>query len=340
MKVNKVQLEKALAKPAEVRLFLFHGPDDAGSRALQRRVAEAVGPDAERVDLSGADLKADPARLADEAAAISLFGTPRHILVDGAADESLAAVEGLLAAPMAGNPVVLIAGNLRPTSKLLKLVTAAPSAVAFASYAPEGQDAGRLAVALAAVEGLTLRPDLTRRIVDAAGANRAIMAQELRKIASYLDAAPERPRLVDEDALDAIGAGLEEGDLSRFVDAVAGGSPVRLTEELDRLAGQGLEGIPLVRAMLRRMLLLAKLRASVESGAAPGAVMAAQGKAIFWKEKDAIADQLGRWPAAMIDKAILRLADAERELKAPAALGTIAVEAELTAIARQAAKLR
>jgi DNA polymerase III subunit delta len=340
VKANKAQLEKALAEPAGVRLFLFHGPDDAGSRALQRRVADAVGPDAERVDISGAELKGDPARLADEAAAISLFGTPRHILVDPAGEESVPAVEGLLTATMAGNPVVLIAGNLRATSRLLKLVTSASEAVAFASYAPEGQDAARLAVALAAAEGLTLRSDLARRIVDAAGGNRAIVTQELRKIACFLDAAPERPRMLDEDALDAVGAGMEEGDLSRLVDAVAGGSSIRLGQELDRLSGQGLEGIPLVRAMLRRMLLLAKLRASVESGSTPGAVMAAQGKAVFWKEKNAIADQLTRWPAALIDKAILRLADAERELKAPAALGTVAVEAELTAISRQAAKLR
>ena len=36
-----------------------------------------MGAEAERVDLSGAELKADPARLADEAASISLFGGAR-----------------------------------------------------------------------------------------------------------------------------------------------------------------------------------------------------------------------------------------------------------------------
>ena len=47
-----------------------------------------------------------------------------------------------------------------------------------------------------------------------------------------------------------------------------------------------MEGIPLIRAVLRRMSLLARLRAQVERGNSPDAVMASQGKSLFWKEKD------------------------------------------------------
>src|SRR3546814_7311952 len=62
------QIERALDAPsADIRLFLLHGPDDAGSQALTKRLERAMGPDAERIDLDGAALKIDPARLADEA---------------------------------------------------------------------------------------------------------------------------------------------------------------------------------------------------------------------------------------------------------------------------------
>ena len=103
-----------------------------------------MGASAERIDLTGSDLKNDPARLADEAAAISLFGGARHILVEGAGDESAAAAEALLQAPTAGNPVVLLSGALKPASKLLKLATAAEQAIGFASYVPDARDAGKL----------------------------------------------------------------------------------------------------------------------------------------------------------------------------------------------------
>jgi DNA polymerase III subunit delta len=340
VKAARGQIQRALAAPAEWRVFLLYGPDDAGSRALARIAARAAGPEAERIDLTGAELKADPARLADEAASISLFGGARTILVDPAGDESVAAVEALLEAPAAGNPVVLVAGALKPASKLLKLALAAPAALAHASYAPEGQEAERLVHDLAREEGLTLRPDLARRLVSACGGNRAILALELGKLALYADAAPDRPRQIDHDALDAIGAASEEGDLSRVVEAVSGGRLELLQAELARLSSQGIEGIPLIRAVLKRMLLLSRLRGEVERGSSVDAVMASQGKSLFWKEKPAVAQQLGRWRADLLAKSVGRLLEAERQAKASGGLGAAAVDEELFAIARQAARLR
>ena len=144
MKANRAQLDKALKAPAETRFFLLHGPDDAGSRALARALGAALGAEAERIDLDGAELKGDPARLADEAASISMFGGARWILVEPAGDEIVPALEALLDAPAAGNPVAVLAGALKPASKLLKLALAAPGALAFASYVPDARDADRL----------------------------------------------------------------------------------------------------------------------------------------------------------------------------------------------------
>lgn len=339
MKAERAQLDRALKAPGSVRLFLFHGPDDAGSRALARAVATAVGKDAERVDLSGSDLKADPARLADEAAAICLFGGARHVLVDPAGDESLAAVEALLGVPAAGNPVVLLAGALKPTSKLLKLVTAAPDAIAFASYVPEARDGGRLAIDLGRERGLDIRQDVARIVAERAAGNRAIIAQEVEKFALYLDAAPDRPMTLDSEALAAVGAANEEGDLSRLVDCVLSGRAADLQAELNRLSSEGVEGIALVRAMLRRVNLLIGLRAEVERGSNPAAVMASKGKGIFWKEQKPVAAQLSRWRSDLLAKSLARLLEAERQAKASGGLGALAVSEEMLAICRQAARL-
>jgi len=340
VKANRAQIERALRSPGDQRFFLLYGPDDSGSRALAKLVAGALGGEAERVELSGSELRGDPARLADEAASISLFGGARYVLVDPAGDECLAAVEALAEAPAAGNPVLLIAGALKPASKLLKLALARPDAMAFASYAPEGQDAERLAAEMGRSEGLIVRPDVARRLADACGGNRAVLGQELAKLAAFLDAAPERPRELDHDALDAVGAAAEEGDLSRLVDSVGSGDAALLQSELLRLSSQGIEGVPLIRAVLRRMSLLARMRAAVERGATPDAVMASQGKSLFWKEKPAVARQLGRWRADLLAKSLSRLVAAERALKASGGLGPVAVDEELFAICRQAARLR
>jgi DNA polymerase III subunit delta len=338
VKANKAQIERALKSPtAETRFFLLYGPDEAGSRALMKMLGP---PNAERVELSGAELKNDPARLADEAAAISLFGDARVILVEPAGDEVVPAVEALIAAPAAGNPAAIVAGALKPTSKLLKLALAAPCAMTFASYVPDARDAPKLVMELAREHGLGIRPDLARRIADSAAANRAVIAQELAKFALFLDAAPERPKQVEADTVDAIGAANEEGDLSRLVDSVGGGDVKTLRSELLRLSSEGIEGIPLIRAMLRRMTLLARLRGEVERGNSVDTVMATHGKTIFWKEKEAVAAQLSRWTSDLIGKGMSRLLEAERQVKASGGLGPLAAAEELFAICRQAARLR
>lgn len=340
MKANRPQAERALKSPAATRLFLLHGPDEAGSRALLRLLAAAMGENAERIDLAGAELRADPARLADEAASISMFGDRRWILVEQAGDEILPAVEALLEAPAAGNPVAVVAGALKPASKLLKLALAAPDAVAFASYPPEAGQADRLVLDLARGHGLVVRGDVARRLAESAAGNRALIEQELAKLALYLDASPEAPKPLDHDALDAVGAGADEGDLSRLVDSAVGGDPAALEAELARLKAQGLEGITLTRAVLRRLMLLARLRAEVEQGSSPSAVMASSGKSLFWREKDGIERQLGRWRAPLLAKAVGRLIEAERQVMRPGGPGIVAADAELFALCRQAARLR
>lgn len=338
MKASRQQVEQALSAPASVRFFLFYGPDEAGSRALARRLGQAAGAGAERIELSGGELKSDPARLADEASSISLFGGARYIMVEASGDEILPAVEALLEA-QGGNPVAIVTGALKPASKLLKLALAEPGVMALASYVPEGRDADRLVLDLGRELGLQMTPDMARRIADLAGGNRDSIAQELTKFALYLDAAPDRVSSLHHDVIDLLGANRDEGDLSKVVDGVVTGNAALLNAELLRLASEGIEGIPLIRAVLRRLSLLARLRAQVEKGNSASSVIAAQGKAIFWKEKDAVTLQVTKWRSAMLAKATSRLLEAERQIKASGGVGPLAANEELFAICRQAARL-
>ena len=214
------EIERALdAPPHHVRLFLLYGPDEAESRGLAQRLERAMGPEAERVDLDGATLKSDPARLADEAASISLFGDKRHIRLTLSGDECMPAIEALLDGDAAGNPVVAIAGVLRPASALLKRALSDPAVMACISYALDAEKAAPLAAAMAREQGLRLDMDAARHLAHAAANDRALMAREVEKLALYLDAAPDRPATADMAALEAIGAGegeaLRQGDEQR-----------------------------------------------------------------------------------------------------------------------------
>jgi DNA polymerase-3 subunit delta len=328
VKANAGQIRQALGAP-RLRFYLLHGPDDSGAAALAQVLAQAMGERAERVDLDGAVLKADPARLADEAASLSLFGDARHIRVTGMGEESVPAVAALLAAEAAGNPVVAIAPGVKATAKLVKLAIESPLAMAFACYPPSAQDAEKLAATLAGEQGLRLAPGTAARLVTAAGGDRAVMAREIEKLALFLDAAPDRPAELDHAALDAIGADLDEAEATRAVEALVEGRPDRLAEELARLGEAGISPIPWLRQIVRRLVALAEMRAEIARGEPADTVM--KRHRVFFREEEATARALRRWNPAMLAAAIARLRAAERAVMAPGNAGPVlADEAVLT----------
>jgi len=341
MKPEEARLRKALdSADPDIRFYLLYGPDEAGSRALAERLGAAMGADAERIDLTSTGLKSDPARLADEAASISLFGGKRWIRLEPATDDAVDAVQALLEAPAAGNPVAAIGGALRKDSKLVKLVQASKAALSHQSWVPEGRNAAALVVEVGRELGLQVRNEVAARIASACNGDRALISRELEKMALYLDAAPERLRPLEQETLDALGAAMEEGDLSKLANAVFSGQPGQADAELARLATEGIEDIPVLRALARRALQLAQLRAQMAEGESIDRVMETAGKAIFWKEKPVIQGQLQRWTPDALVTAITRLAEAERQVKAPGHIGSALVEEEVLAISRFAARRR
>jgi len=276
--------------------------------------------------------------LADEAASISMFGDARHIRVDPATDEAADAVKTLIEASSAGNPVVLVAGNLRKESRLVKLAMAARTALAFPSYLPEGPAADRVAAELAREAGFRLEPRAAQALVAATAADRALMAREIEKLALYLDASPGDSKTADLPALAAIGVTSGESDLSAIVDAVMAGRAERVAAEL-ALVGPT-ESISLVRALLRRLGQIAPLRAQVAMGQSPAAVMASAGKAIFWKDRDVVSGLLRRWTPEQLAAAIARLSAVERACKSPASAGMVLVGDEVLGLARSVSAAR
>jgi DNA polymerase-3 subunit delta len=340
MKATVAQIGAAIDRAGserggDIRLFLLHGPDEAGAMDYAERLHRALGQ-AERVDLDGPTLKAQPGRLADEAASLSLFGDKRYIRVTGMGEESAEAVQLLLDAATAGNPVVAIAPTVRATGKLVKAAIAAPGALALACYPPEGANAARLAAGIAREHGLRLIGETATAMFDAAGGDRAVLTREIEKLALYLDAAPDRPKEADAIALAEIGANFDEAEMAAAVEAVIDGRPADLGPEMAALTTASME-IPLLRALARRLFALAEMRGEVDGGASAESVV--ERHRVFWKEKASTAKALRRWDATQITAALARVRRAERSVMAGGGtIGATGAAYETLAIARAAAR--
>jgi len=340
MKAVKAGLVRALELPdPAVRFYLFHGPDEAGSRALAMQLLKGLG-DAEKFIILGQLVKSDPAALADEAGALALFGGKRAIWVEPAGDEIAEGVAALLEGPASESAVVALAGSLRKTSALLKLAEAHPAALAHCSYVPEGRDMERVVTELARNFGLRMMPDLAQRIAAAANSNQAIAAQELAKFALYLEADPAAPRDLDHGTVDLIGADSAEADLMRLGDLALAGQMGELLDELSRLPHGGTEAIPVLRALQRRLMMIAPLRARVEQGESIDGVMASMGKALFWKDKPLVQRLLSAWSAERMAEAAARVTSLERQIVLRPLADEAALGETLVTLARAAARGR
>jgi len=316
VKASKTSIGRSVDQPdPKVRFYLFHGQDEAGSRALGGRLLQGLG--ATKFAVSPGAIKSDPASLTDEAGAMSLFGGKRAIWIEPATNDVEEGVAALLQGPEPESPVIAIAGALAKASGLLKLAETAPNALAYVSYVPEGQEAERMVVDLGRRVGLKIDPPVAGRVAGAAGNDQAIVAQELEKFALFLDASPQAPKPLDHEAIDAVGADASEGDFNRLADIALTGDLARLADELGNVSPAGTEAIPVIRSLQRRLQMLAPLRARVERGESADAVMTSMGRSLFWKEKGAVERMLRKWSAEELARAAERAGRLERELMSP-----------------------
>ncbi len=339
MKLVKGAIDRAVDRPdPATRFYLFYGADEAGSRHLATRLLAGLG--AEKFSIAGATVKGDPALLADEASAMALFGGPRAIWIDPAGDDITDGVASVLDAGAVQSPVIAIAGALRKTSALVKLAEAHAYAAAVVSYVPEGQQADQMVIAAGRKEGLRIESDVAARLAAACGNNLAIVAQEVAKFAIYLNAASDRPSELTHDVVDLLGADSSEGDLMRLGDLALAGDGRGLLDELERAAIVQNEAIPVVRALQRRLLQLAPLRARVERGERVDGVLTSMGKALFWKDKPLLQRLLTNWNAERIAQVMERSASVERAAMLSDEPPVAALGEELVTIARAAGRRR
>ena len=118
LKANQNTFGRVAGQAArECHTFFLCGPDESAASAAAATIVGNLADAGERVDLSGAELRRDPVRLADEARSSSLFGDARHILVRATGEEAHDALKLHLEAEGEACPVLVVAVNATDKSR-------------------------------------------------------------------------------------------------------------------------------------------------------------------------------------------------------------------------------
>jgi DNA polymerase-3 subunit delta len=264
-----------------------------------------------------------------------MFGGPGLLLVPDLPDDAVDAVRGLLDGP-AGDPVVaVVAGALRKGNALLALADASPAIWHLPSYEPGPREGVMLVGEIAGAAGLRPSQAAARLLFDQAGGDRGVIRQEIAKLALFLDAEPSGRTAFDMAELAAIGSGGTDAGYDQLVAAILMRDGRTAATQLAALETQNEAGIGALRALQRALWRLIDLRAVVDNGASPRAAVEGARPPVFWKEKDLVAEQLGRWTTPELVQAADALLGAERAIKRPGSLGESEASAAMLALARR-----
>ncbi|MEB3416495.1 DNA polymerase III subunit delta [Alteriqipengyuania sp. WL0013] len=331
---------------AQCRYFFFCGPDEAGAAAAADTLAGMLDDPGEKVELSGGDLKRDPALLGDEARSSSLFGETRHIRVRASGDEMAEPLRTLIEQVEADGvepcPVLVVATSATDKSRTAKLLEKRKDALVAMFYQPTLHDFTPVVRQMADKAGLRLDGDIAERIARGTGLDSRLAQSEIDKLALYLDASIQSPKVVDAEVLGAIGATTEEDGFMPLVNAVLSGEAHKLPAEMRRMREVGLNSVGLVLAMERRAAQLAGLAARMGPRGDIQSFIEGEKRArrIFFKDERDLAVQLRAWRGPKLARLTQRLVDLHRRMLGDSRSADVLLVQELTAIARQAAPRR
>jgi DNA polymerase-3 subunit delta len=318
VKIEPRQVDAFLRKPdANVRGVVVYGNDEGliAERAAQlaRTVCEDLKDPFRVVDIAGDALKADPARLADEFGAMSLMGGRRVIRVRPAGEESVAALENLVAAGAGDALIVLEGGNLAPRSGLRALAETEDCLAALPCYADSQEDLERLVGSAARTEGFSVEEDALGWIVDRLGGDRGQSRSEIDKLLLYKADDPSRTITLADAA--AVLGDTSAMDIDDVVGATFDGDLATLDRALDRVFAEGGNAVQLVRALQRHADQLHLVSGHAKGGNFEAAMFRARSLPRGGPVRRRFENHLRRWPLPRLGTALTRILDAELECK-------------------------
>lgn len=330
------------APPPALVAVLLYGPDQGMVRERAGKLAKGVVPDLNdpfRVaQLDEAALDSDPARLWDEAAALSMIGGRRVVLVRGAGNGLAKDFERFLADPKGDALIVVEAGELAKNAALRRVFEESDNAAAIACYPDNERGLEEVVRSALKAFGLGIEAGALDYAVSRLGSDRGVTRSELEKLALYA---------MDEKTVTQAHVASVMGDESELrmdetFDAAGEGNFARLDVSLSRLWSAGTSPVAVLRQAMSHFQRLLLVKAETDGGGNAAAAMKRLRPPVHFSREASFRGQLSRWTAARLEEALTHLYEAEALVKttavpAEAACGRAMLSVAALANARKAA---
>jgi DNA polymerase III subunit delta len=312
MIVKSHEADRYAANPPKgLMAALVYGPDaglvqERTEKLMKSVVADLADP-FNVADLGEAALLADPARLADEAAAISMMGGRRVVRVRGAGNDLAELFESFLDDPKGDALVVVEAGDLAKTGALRKLFDGHKAAAAIQCYPDSVRDLADVVRDALRAEGLSITPDALEDAVSRLGSDRGVTRREIEKLLLYMHG---HKQVTVEDVRAVMGDEAEARSESAC-DAAGSGDLARLDRELERLWVSDTHPSQVLRSAMGHFQKLLQAREGAARGESLDTVMKRLRPPVHFSRATGFKAQAQRWSSDRLSDALDMLLEAE-----------------------------
>ena len=302
MKIAARDVAAFIRAPGADRAGILIYGADAMRVALRRKellaamLGEGAAEEMRLTRLSAADLRSDPARLADEMRSSGFFAGTRAVLVEDAQDGTLPALSSALEQWQQGDATVVVAaGSLPARSKLRKYFEDGRDLAAVPIYDdPASRDEIE-----AVLKGAGLSLPEGQALNDLIALGRTLdpgeFRQTMEKLAIYVGAQGGMPTTEEVAACAPVAT---EVAVDEVIHLAAEGAVDRLSREIPRLAAHGITPVSLCIAAQRHF------RALHAASCHPQGVDSGLSRArppIFGPRRDRMARQSRHWGSARLE---------------------------------------
>ena len=331
MKIQARQIETFVKNPdPKARVILIYGPDDGLVRERATIIGKKVVPDLNDAfnvsNLTSDEIMDDPARLSDEANAISMMGGDRLVRITDGTDKISPYLKEYLENPSDTALIVIEASNLTPRSPLRKICEASASAAALPCYVDDARNAAGLIRETLSHAGYNCPPDVAGWLANNLTGNRQKIRSELEKLILYLGPPPnyqgpegerantQMGNVRMEDALTCCGE-VGTSELDDLVQAVANKKPELAAKNYDKLLQEGVPVIMILRVLQNHFRRLHITKARIENGDPLEIAMKSLSPPVFFKQVDAFKAQVSRNSTNKLETILSKLCEVEAKSK-------------------------
>lgn len=334
MKIAPREAGMFLKQPdKQARAALIYGPDAGLVRERSQMIASYIlgkNPDPlNRVELTGAQIKADPAILADELNSFSLMGGQRVVILRDPTEKIEPVIKEAFEDSKTSTYLVVEAGDLGSSSSLRKLFEKETYLASVACYLGDENAIEDMIHGVFAKAGVRANHDAMMYLVSNLGNDRAVTQSELEKIVLYMGDEKEATlpivsQLTGNNAAE---------DIEDLCHSLATGTAADSDKLYVHLLHEDAQPVAIVRSLIKYFQRLDLAFGYMQSGSNREDAIKMLRPPVFFKSMDIIRKALTTWDAARVSYCLNLLLRTEREIKSGTVSPALVTSNTLVAIA-------